>query len=80
MQNYTRDECLDRLRRGYEMEELMNSSLIQLCKESECPADLPPQAWERVQALLAAIQSDTARHAQTVQTWIQRMEALPRHE
>lgn len=80
MPYYNRDECLDRLRRGYEMEELMNSALIQLCAEAACPADLTPQTWKQVQALLIAIQRDTARHAQTVQTWIQRMEALPRHE
>ena len=80
MPYYNRDECLDRLRRGYEMEEFMNSALIELCKEAERPSDLPPPSWARLQAVLAAIQNDTRRHTKTIGTWIQRLEALPNHE
>lgn len=71
---FSKDECIDRLRRGLEMEEKLANSLARLCLKSTPPADLPEPAQKRIFEILEILQRDTLRHEQTVRHWLTRLE------
>jgi hypothetical protein len=70
----SQDECLDRLRRGLEMEEKLANSLSLLCLESTLPTDLPEPTQKRISQILNILQRDTLRHEQNVSHWLTRVE------
>ena len=71
---FSQDECLDRLRRGLEMEEKLANSLSLLCLESTLPADLPESTRKRISQILEILQRDTLRHERNVRHWLTRVE------
>ncbi|HNX69048.1 MAG TPA: hypothetical protein PLL75_04805 [Candidatus Omnitrophota bacterium] len=63
----TREELIDRLRRSFEMEEVMAGALIALTQEEQhIPSELPPEVRQRIIEIIASIQKDTLRHKATV--------------
>ncbi len=71
---FSQDECIDRLRRGLEMEETLANSLARLCAESSRPTDLPEPEQKRIFQLLEILQRDTLRHGKIVQHWLTQLE------
>ncbi len=71
---FSQGECIDRLRRGLEMEEKLANSLSTLCLESTPPADLPEPAQKIIFQILEILQRDTLRHEQNVRHWLTRLE------
>ena len=55
-------ELLDKLKRAYEMEEVMNSELMRLCDMEVLPEDLPGGVRVIIHNILIGMKADTLRH------------------
>jgi len=71
---FSQDECIDRLRRGLEMEEKLANSLSLLCLKSTLSTDIPEPTRKRIFQILEILKHDTSRHEQNVRQWITRLE------
>ena len=69
----SKTELLDKLRRAYEMEEVMAADLTSLAKTCALKEDVPDVKRTRVLAVLSIIQSDTLEHRKIVHDLIQKV-------
>ena len=70
----TRAELLDRLKRAYEMEEVMAGSLIELAEPHVLKGDIPTELRGRALSIVTEIKNDTLRHRDTVLGIIAKLE------
>ena len=66
-------ELLDKLRRAYEMEEVMAADLMDLAKPYVLKEDVPEEKRGKVQAIISVIHSDTLEHRKIVHDLIQKV-------
>jgi hypothetical protein len=69
----TKAELLDRLRRAYEMEEVMAADLLELAKPFALKDDVPVEKRSKVEAIISLIRSDTLEHRKIVHDLIQKL-------
>ena len=69
----TKPELLDKLRRAYEMEEVMAADLLELARPYALKEDVPEEKRNKVQVVLSIIQSDTLEHRKIVYDLIQKI-------
>ena len=68
-----KEELLDKLRRAYEMEEVMAADLMELASPYVLKKDVPEEKREKVQAVISMIRSDTLEHREIVRELIQKV-------
>jgi len=66
-------ELLDKLRRAYEMEEVMAADLLDLATPYVSKEDIPEEKRNKVQAVISIIRSDTLEHREIVHDLIQKI-------
>jgi len=59
-------EFIDKLKRAYEMEEVMSGKLIDLCEPEALPDELPVKTREIIKNIITGIKDDTLRHKRIV--------------
>lgn len=66
-------ELLDKLRRAYEMEEVMAADLMTLAQDCVAKSDVPEEKRNKAQAVIAIIKSDTLEHRKIVHDLIKKV-------
>ena len=61
-----KEELLDKLRRAFEMEEVMAGTLTALIQAQALAIDIPEAQRRRIHEVLSTIHQDTLRHKQIV--------------
>ena len=69
----SKEELLDKLRRAYEMEEVMAADLMELAKPYVLKEGVPEEKRNKAHAVISIIQSDTLEHRKIVHELIQRV-------
>ena len=68
-----KEELLDRLKRAYEMEEVMAGLLTELAGPHVLTSKIPAQDRQKVQKMFTIIHADTLRHQKVVSSMIRRL-------
>ncbi|MEI7750548.1 MAG: hypothetical protein WCJ71_00530 [Candidatus Omnitrophota bacterium] len=68
-----KEELLDKLRRAYEMEEVMAADLMDLAQACVVQDDVPEEKRNKIQAVISIIKSDTLEHRTIVHDLIQKI-------
>jgi hypothetical protein len=68
-----KEELLDRLRRAYEMEEVMAGLLTDLAGPHVLTSKIPEQDRQKVHKMLCIIHTDTLEHQKVVSSLIRRL-------
>ena len=74
----SKEELLDRLKRAYEMEEVMAGLLTDLAGPHVLTSKIPEQERQKVHKMLAIIHADTLEHQKLVSRMIKRLSGGPR--
>jgi hypothetical protein len=69
----TKAELLDKLRRAYEMEEVMAADLLELAKPYILKEDVPQEKRSKVEVVISIIHSDTLEHRKIVHDLIEKV-------
>lgn len=73
----SKKELLDKLRRAYEMEEVMAADLMELARPYVLREGVPEEKRKKVHAVISIIQSDTLEHRKIVHELIQKVSGGP---
>ena len=68
-----KEELLDRLKRAYEMEEVMTDLLTDLTGPHVLTSKIPEQDRQKVHKMLSIIHTDTLGHQKVVSSMIKRL-------
>ncbi len=66
-------ELLDKLKRAYEMEEVMASALLELADEPILGDDVAQEEKNRISGVISTIKNDTLEHRKIVSDLIKRV-------
>ncbi|MDQ7778721.1 MAG: hypothetical protein RDV41_03295 [Planctomycetota bacterium] len=62
-----KDRLTDRIRRAYEMEEVMAGKLLDICRKESLIDKLPHAVQEKFRRAFAQVREDTERHRKTME-------------
>ena len=69
----SKTELLDKLRRGYEMEEVMAGLLTDLVAPHVLTSDIPEKKRQKIRDMIAIIHADTLEHQKVVSGMVQHL-------
>lgn len=69
----TREELLDLLKRAYEMEEVMASTLLELAEKPISGDNISQEAKNKISGVISVIKNDTLEHQKIVSELVKRV-------